>query len=204
LVVRRREFTVLINAPLKAAFTVVVEFLGHAWRHDFPDPSQCPPRAAGVEVVPQSLPSHPLWDRDIDCSGAEMSPEWTTRIRGWIEEARAHDPKALSPGGDAVMLYADIGGAAYLRSDGAILGAGWDEEPVVETDPRWLVLAIIHGSKRRPDLSQLLPIRPSRAEDCRACSGAGAGEVGNHRLVCWNCAGLGWWPPAQPTLIWPV
>jgi hypothetical protein len=133
-----------------------------------------------------------------------LSPEWTTRIRGWIDEARVHDPATLSPGGDGVMLYADIGGAAYLRSDGAILSAGWDEEPVVETDPRWLLLAIVRGAERRPELAQLLPAQPPRAEDCRACSGSGAIDVGNHRLLCWDCAGLGWWPPAQPAWMWPV
>jgi hypothetical protein len=51
---------------LEAVFTIVVEAVKAAWRHDFPDAPSVPERAGGTEVAAQSLPSHPLWDREID------------------------------------------------------------------------------------------------------------------------------------------
>jgi enamine deaminase RidA (YjgF/YER057c/UK114 family) len=64
--VSRREVAVLIEALFEAVFTTVVEVVKAAWRHDFPDPPRDPARTDGVEVAPQSSPSHPSWDHDVD------------------------------------------------------------------------------------------------------------------------------------------
>lgn len=100
--------------------------------------------------------------------------------------------------GDAVMLFCDVGGAAYLRPDGVIVVESWDDDalPRVVTDPKQRFAAIVLGSQIRPELRRLLPPRPPHAEDCPACSGSGLLDHGGIRLTCGDCGALGWWPPA--------
>jgi hypothetical protein len=56
----------MIDVLFEAVFTIVVEAVIAALQHDFPDAPSAPERARGTEVAAQSLPSHPLWDREID------------------------------------------------------------------------------------------------------------------------------------------
>lgn len=56
----------MFEVLVEVVFTIVVEAFKAAWRHDFPDAPSRPERAGSTEVATQSLPSHPLWDREID------------------------------------------------------------------------------------------------------------------------------------------
>ena len=49
--------------------------------------------------------------------------------------------------------------------------------------------AIKLGSKRFPELAELLSDRPDNAADCAGCSGTGDSPTG---LACRECFGLGW------------
>jgi hypothetical protein len=93
----------------------------------------------------------------------------------------------------ALPVYSDMGGTLLLRTDGEILfldGESEGDEPQVETEPGWRITAVVVGAEEYPQLSPLLPARPSGTEDCEACGGRG--RVTDYRLLCGECHGLGW------------
>jgi len=127
-------------------------------------------------------------------------PEWlpqmvraslvANKLRGesdeWLEES------------NGMLLYGTIGHAAYLRADGSV----WFHAPVDqirepdkyewrEAAPLERLGAINLGSKRHPELRELLPDRAAHAPDCDRCRGKGSLFEG---LQCPDCAGLGWVP----------
>ncbi len=65
-----------------------------------------------------------------------------------------------------------------------------------QTSPLWTraqaaqaVGAIKLGTRRYPELVELMPHRPGNAADCAGCSGTGDSPRG---LACAECFGLGW------------
>lgn len=117
-------------------------------------------------------------------------------IRGWIAEAKRSNPSSLSADGRAVMIYGDIGGAAYITPDGEILTQAWDSEepPAPEADPTLRLAALVIGAEKHPQLRPLLPSRPSDAVTCKTCGGTG--RLPKYpRLLC-LCGGIGWMPAA--------
>jgi len=125
-----------------------------------------------------------------------------SQIREWIAEAQLRVPGALSADGCGVMIYADIGGAAYIHADGrievepadAVPGNAWREDPDVVT------AILVTAAKRRPALAELLPERPAYANDCGVCGATGWVHVGVLTTVCGYCHGLGWLAPPNKSL----
>lgn len=68
-----------------------------------------------------------------------------------------------------------------------------------ERDPCIRSLVLCQGAKRFPDLSELMPVRPNDAIDCKNCEGTGIEPINKklgydtERIVCY-CGGLGWLP----------
>ncbi|WP_224371702.1 hypothetical protein [Hyalangium versicolor] len=94
----------------------------------------------------------------------------------------------------ALPLYADIGGCIALKPTGEWLffhsNQRWN--PPEEVEPldanAWRAQALRVGSKKYPELAEMLPRRPDGARDCEPCSGRG--HFGS-RDCAW-CGGLGW------------
>ena len=122
-----------------------------------------------------------------------ISSQLSALIRQWIDEARATHPSHLTPDGRAVLIYGDMGGAAYVTSDGEILTQPWDADRAQpEPDPKLRHTALVIGARRRPELKELLPERSPSDTDCSACSGTGWLQFDAARIVCGQCGGLGW------------
>jgi hypothetical protein len=126
---------------------------------------------------------------------AEIAEQITTAIQaldpaaGWLDE--------LGHRHSAIPLYADIGGAVLLRSDGVFLELEWDQE--TEHHPRECsdltsTVPLVAGAERYPWLKGLLPVRPSDARPCTSCQGLGRIVLtnGSGRILCGVCGALGW------------
>lgn len=99
----------------------------------------------------------------------------------------------------ALLLCADMGGGLALRPNGEVISFQWERSDSleIENDPRIRNLALFQGSKRFPELEQLIPLRPTGAKTCPYCHGTGvapeAATLGIDNIVCY-CGGLGWVP----------
>jgi hypothetical protein len=116
-----------------------------------------------------------------------VSNELQRAIAAWLEHAKSSDLSRVSADGTAVRIYADAGGAIFIRPDGSMVGEAESghEEPV---DPDWRTSALVSGILEHPELRELLPKRPATGVSCTICSGTG-------RLtgaICGRCHGLGW------------
>lgn len=79
----------------------------------------------------------------------------------------------------------------YVRIDNEVE----DAPPEEVSDAFSRRLAICQGVKKYPELSDLLPQRPSQAVDCSSCGGAGE-IAGAPEIVC-ECGGIGWLIPGE-------
>ena len=124
-------------------------------------------------------------------------------IDQWLAEARTSFPAALNRDGSGVMIYGDVGGAAYIRSDGSVELEAWDDYPGNSwlSEPlgvRYAILTI--AAKKRPALVELLPLRPAAADDCVKCGQTGWRKIGPLEVACEVCHGLGWISPPNNSL----
>lgn len=117
-------------------------------------------------------------------------------IRGWIADARAGDHVGmLNADYTGLLIYGDIGGAAYIRADGSIdieddlPGSSWS------TDPNILTSVLVCAVKRRPELAELLPERKALDTNCADCGATGWETLGSITIICEICHGLGWVSP---------
>jgi hypothetical protein len=121
-------------------------------------------------------------------------------ISGWLSDARAGGTGVLNSDGSGLMIYGDIGGAAYIRADGSIAieeelpGSSWS------ANPNMLIAILVCASRRRPALAELLPDRAALDKDCVPCGATGWLAVGELTLVCEACSGLGWVAPPNTSL----
>jgi hypothetical protein len=124
--------------------------------------------------------------------------ELSELISHWIDEAKRDDPASLSADGGALLIYSDMGGSCFLKPDGTVLTVDddSDEGPRVEEREGWRCVALLAGSRRRPELAHLLPPRPPDGEDCPDCAGRGEIAIGKGRVGCGSCCGLGWRSPS--------
>lgn len=110
-------------------------------------------------------------------------------LREWAAELRA------------LPMFLDSGGCYAIRPDGEIISFVWDEPYNLESedDPRICNLVLFQGAQKYPELSELVPSRPSDAGDCSHCGGTGIEPMNeklgfdNERIVCY-CGGMGWLP----------
>jgi len=112
-----------------------------------------------------------------------------------LDPARTHAARlsALPIGGS---MWADY----YLRPNGEVVIVGEDDEhPNVDSvymDCVRVLMVLVWGSRRYPELRQLLPPREPDSTDCvclRYPNFFGPGKT-----VCSICGGLGWLPPVSP------
>lgn len=107
----------------------------------------------------------------------------------------------------ALPLLLDMGGLYALRPSGEVVSVTWDSdaEPEIEGDQRTIDIALAQGVRRYPEISVLLPTRPSEAPPCRMCEGGGVpvplanDPVLRKGIACW-CGGLGWIPESWDTV----
>lgn len=100
---------------------------------------------------------------------------------------------------NALPVVFDMGGVYCIKPDGKIISAIWDDTESwrEETDPRICNIAVFQGSKKYPELCELVPERPEDAITCSYCNGSGvepmAIQLNTDNIVCY-CGGLGWIP----------
>ena len=133
-----------------------------------------------------------------------MTEPWIVRLlEAQLGELEPTNPSLAESIRDAggVLLYGTIGSAGYLRPDGSVWindADNWDESVDIRfvwreaTGPeRWSALVL--GSRRMPEIAQLLPKRSADAIDCAACGRTGNVRVGEGAdLICSTCGGMGW------------
>lgn len=97
----------------------------------------------------------------------------------------------INPNGDIISFPFSTG------ADGDVVSTLGDTgQPMVETDPRIRNIALFQGSKKYPELKELI-VRSADARACPSCGGTGIEpNAASHSLsnvVCY-CGGLGWIP----------
>jgi hypothetical protein len=113
-----------------------------------------------------------------------------------LDPTRNHSARlsALHIGGS---MWADY----YLRPNGEVVVVGEDDNhpdmETIHTDRSNVLMALVWGSQRYPELRELLPARPSDASNCR-CRQIPFFAEG--KVLCSECGALGWLPP-DPTPI---
>jgi hypothetical protein len=90
----------------------------------------------------------------------------------------------------------DWAGFFGLQPDGEVLVVPTEEEgeAKIEIDGRAKRIAVYRGTKKYPELKQLVPARPINAFDCHHCEGHGEINLPGiepDTIVCY-CGGLGW------------
>ena len=88
-------------------------------------------------------------------------------------------------------VYGDLSGTIVLSMSGELFFCDGESETISPLDEvLWKNVALVSLVEKYPDLSELLPVRPSHASMCPTCSGMG--KVMDGRLFCGMCGGLGW------------
>ena len=123
-----------------------------------------------------------------------MAASLEERVRARIQEAKEHDPAALSTDQSALLLIATMGGSMYVRPDGTVLTEVRDsgEGLVEELDPKNRCAGLVNGTKKYPELAAFLPQRSANSKACIACAGTGWLTLRKQSIVCAECSGLGW------------
>lgn len=132
----------------------------------------------------------------------ELSEQITQRLTDFVYESGPHgliDLARIVAQLNALPLKLDMGGAFAIRPDGQIISFVWDQEEdyQIENDRRICNIALFAGSKKYPELEQLIPSRSQDDMECPHCKGTGTepvcAELGVDNIVCY-CGGLGWIP----------
>ena len=131
---------------------------------------------------------------------SDLSTRITKLIQDYITEP-IPDPnnlRQLAAEKKVLPLTWDSGGVFTVNDKGDIISFLWDDwgEPQVETDPRICNIALFQGSKKYPELKDLI-VKPDTARVCPGCGGTGiepyAAKLNTNAIVCY-CGGLGWIP----------
>jgi hypothetical protein len=108
-----------------------------------------------------------------------------------LDPARTHAVRlsALPIGGSMWAEY-------YLCPNGEVVIVGQDlDHPDgvnVNTDPLRLLMMLVWGSERYPELRELLPTREPGATDCQCLQHLTI--FGPGKVICSICGGVGWLP----------
>jgi hypothetical protein len=81
-----------------------------------------------------------------------------------------------------------------IRPDGELIE--WSTEGDYEgsrpvSDATWIIIALVTGAERYPELRSLLPVRDTDAIDCPCRSNP---LFAPGQIICGECFGLGWLP----------
>jgi hypothetical protein len=113
--------------------------------------------------------------------------------------------RRLASEAQVLPLFIDMGGVFAINTKGDIISFPLDGEPLqveeklpkIEIDPRIRNIALYQGSKKYPELKNLIPLKPDNAQVCPHCGGSGidpyAAKLNTDKIICY-CGGLGWIP----------
>lgn len=97
---------------------------------------------------------------------------------------------------NALPIFSDISGHIAIRPDGSfVFWRGDDTDFEDLSEPVFQTIALISGSKKYPELQELIPKRTDNAKPCLDCKETGKALVSGHHsdvFICWKCLGLGW------------
>lgn len=138
--------------------------------------------------------------------GLELKHLIENRLKEFLNSTEP-DPlnlRSVAANLNALPLLLDIGGCYAIRPGGEIVTFAWDDEKnfEIEHDRRIRNIALFQGSKKYPELNELIPARSAHDLDCSHCKGTGRNPVyeqlgieggANSPILCW-CGGLGWVP----------
>jgi hypothetical protein len=111
-------------------------------------------------------------------------------------------PEAAAIAPALLPLFLDWVGFIGLREDGELLFVSWDppHDGEIVQEAHLRRTALVAGAEKYPELSTLIPRRPSEAELCTFCGGSGRpillGGVVPENVRC-VCGGLGWLLPGE-------
>lgn len=133
-----------------------------------------------------------------------ISGDWSARLRKLIQDYSAKSgsdrPELLQLVAEqnVLPLFSDMGGVLAIDVTGEIRSFLWDDllHGQLESDPRIRNLALFQGSKKYPELKDLI-VKPDDAHVCWGCGGTGRESYSEKfnidGVVCY-CGGLGWIP----------
>ena len=133
----------------------------------------------------------------------ELPPKIKSEIQARFHEAQ-NARGSLSTDRTAVMVDGSIGYGCYISPNGDVFMETYDiatdEPPTVDRSYAAQIRVFILGSRTLPELAELIPPRPSEADDCSACNGSGRTHLEFSRVfgngwdgfLCEVCFGLGW------------
>lgn len=139
-----------------------------------------------------------------------ISNEMTESIQARIKEILAPSSPAdeqlrsVVATHNVLPLALDWGGGYAIRPDGETVSFLWDtiNRCQVEKESRIRNMALFQGSRKYPELKELVPSKTSDDIDCPHCDGTGiepmSVKLGAGNIVCY-CGGLGWIPREEKT-----
>lgn len=135
----------------------------------------------------------------------ELSKQIETRIKEFVasEDSLPTFMRSFAARFNLLPLYVDWTHCTGIQPDGELVTFSHEDEDQklhVEADARWRNIALFLGSQKYPELSVLVPERPSDAFVCPQCKGTGVIpgflEMGfNPEVLHCYCGGMGWVPP---------
>ena len=108
---------------------------------------------------------------------------------------------------NVLPLYLDWSGAFGIRSNGEFFSFSYEKPYEIKTDynQREINGILFRGSKKYPELHEIMPLRTTNSIECSSCNGTGIDPMNEkigfteERIVCF-CGGLGWLPPNEDNL----
>jgi hypothetical protein len=131
----------------------------------------------------------------------ELKQQIETRIKEFLNSTEPDqlDLRHIAAKLNVLPLLLDMGGCFAIRPEGEIISFAWEEEEDfrVEKDQRIQNTSLYQGSKKYPELTELIPLRSSEDKECPHCKGTGTlainAELRVENILCY-CGGLGWLP----------
>ncbi len=139
-------------------------------------------------------------------SDRDLARRITELIQDFLEgsEPDLLNLRNLAAKKNVLPLVWDMGGVFTINPKTEIVSFAWDEwdDPKVESDLRLRNNALFGGSRKYPELENLIQ-KPEDACVCPHCGGSGidpnAEKLNTDAIVCY-CGGLGWVPAVRDNL----
>jgi hypothetical protein len=133
----------------------------------------------------------------------ELSKKIEMRIKDFINDStNPQDLRDYAEKLNALPIYIGWTGFLAIRPDGQIVLQDTEDSKIVgiEKDIRERNIALFQGSKKYPELFELIPAKTEDDPVCPYCSGSGESPLAvEHNLpniIC-SCGGLGWIPKEE-------
>lgn len=117
-------------------------------------------------------------------------------IRGLIASFQTDSPDSADVARHrALPLYVGWVATIGITPKGDIVE--WSDDGLRPAESRWVISALVQGSKQYPALASLIPPRPTTAHTCPDCQGTGRLRIPGlaesvlDNVIC-SCGGVGW------------